>query len=189
MFRSGSSSTIVPVHTLDSLVAQGGLYVVAALSVVVWLTVPRPEKVALAVEMIVGLVLVAVLVKVAGAVHDDPRPFVVDPSLHPWFSHPADNGFPSDHTAVGSVTAFVVLRHRRAAGVGLLALAVLVGVARVLAHVHHTEDIVAGVLIGLVAALVGVLVWNRVGEMSWARRAGGTTVAEESASRGPIRRP
>jgi undecaprenyl-diphosphatase len=189
MFRSGSSSTISQVHSLDSLVAQGGLYVVAALAVVVWLTVSRPEKVALAVEMVVGLVVVAVLVKLAGAVHDDPRPFVVDPSLHPWFSHPADNGFPSDHTAVGSVTAFVVLRHRRVAGFGLLVLAVLVGVARVLAHVHHTEDIVAGVLIGLVAAALGVLVWSRVGSTPWARRASGTAPTPESASRGPIVRP
>jgi membrane-associated phospholipid phosphatase len=161
------------VHTLDSLVAQAGLYVVAALALVVWLTVPRPEKVSLAVEMVVGLVAVAVLVKVAGAVHNDPRPFVVDPSVHPWFSHPADNGFPSDHTAVGSVTAFVVLRHRRAAGLGLLVLAVLVGVARVLAHVHHVEDIVAGLLIGLVAAAAGVLAWRVVGGMPWAQRAGG----------------
>jgi membrane-associated phospholipid phosphatase len=189
MFRSGSAGTIGRVHSVDSLVAQGGLYVVAALAVVVWLSVSRPEKVALAVEMVVGLVVVAILVKVAGMAHDDPRPFVVDPSVHPWFSHPADNGFPSDHTAVGSVTAFVVLCHRRAAGLGLLVLAVLIGAARVLAHVHHTEDIVAGLVIGLVAAAVGVLVWGRVRGTSWARRAEGTPAARESASRGAIGRP
>ena len=172
------------VHTVVTAIAQGGLFVVAAIAVLVWLLASRPEKVALAVEMVVGLVVVAILVKVAGAVHTDPRPFVVDPSLHPWFSHPADNGFPSDHTAVGSVTAFVVLRHRRAAGAGLLVLAVLVGAARVLAHVHHVEDIVAGLLIGLVAAAVGVLAWGLLRHTPWARRAEGRQAAPETASQG-----
>lgn len=173
-----------PVHVLDSLVARGGLYVVAALALVVWWLMPRPEKVAVAVEMVVGLVAVAVLVKVAGAVHTDPRPFVADPSVQPWFAHPADNGFPSDHTAVGAVTAFVVLRHRRAAGVVLLVLAVLVGGARVLAHVHHVEDVVAGLLIGLVAAAGGVLAWGLLRRTSWAQRARGGQVARETASQG-----
>jgi len=177
------------VHALDSLVARDGLYVVAAVAFVVWLLMPRSEKVAVAVEMVVGLVAVAVLVKVAGALHTDPRPFVVHPSVQPWFSHPADNGFPSDHTAVGSVTAFVVLRHRRAAGVALLVLTVMVGMARVLAHVHHVEDIVAGLLIGFVAAGAGVLAWDVVRRTSWAQRAQGADVARESASRGPIARP
>jgi membrane-associated phospholipid phosphatase len=172
------------VHSAVSLVAQAGLYVVAVLAVVVWLTASRSEKVALAVEMVVGLVAVAVLVKVAGALHTDPRPFVVDPSVHPWFSHPADNGFPSDHTAVGSVTAFVVLRHRRAAGAGLLLLAVLVGAARVLAHVHHVEDILAGLLIGLVAAAGGVLAWGLLRHTAWAQRARGGRAAPETASQG-----
>jgi undecaprenyl-diphosphatase len=177
------------VHSTVSFVAQDGLYAVAALAVVVWLLMPRPEKVAVAVEMVVGLVAMGVLVKAAGALHTDPRPFVVDPSVHPWFSHPADNGFPSDHTAIGCVTAFVVLRHRRAAGVGLLVLAVVVGAARVLAHVHHVEDIVAGVGIGLLAAVTGVLAWRLVGDTSWARGAGGAQGAGESTSQPPVGRP
>jgi undecaprenyl-diphosphatase len=148
------------VHSVVSLVAQAGLYVVAALAVVVWLTVPRAEKVAMAVEMVVGLVAVAVLVKVAGAVHTDPRPFVQDPSLHPWFSHPADNGFPSDHTAVAAVTSFVVVRRRLVAGTCLLVITAMIGAARVLAHVHHVQDVVAGGLIGLVAAGAGALAWR-----------------------------
>jgi undecaprenyl-diphosphatase len=156
-------------------VAQAGLYILAALAVVVWVTVPRAEKVAMAVEMVVGLIVVAVLVKSAGAVHTDPRPFVVDPSVHPWFSHPADNGFPSDHTSVAAVTAFVVLAHRRAAGLVLLALAFVIGAARVVAHVHHVQDIVAGGLIGLVAAVLGVAAWHAVRRTAPARRLAGVS--------------
>jgi membrane-associated phospholipid phosphatase len=175
------------VHSVVAFVAQAGLYVVAALAVLVWLTVARPEKVAMAVEMVVGLLAVAVLVKLAGAVHTDPRPFVQDPSVHPWFSHPADNGFPSDHTAVAAMTSFVVLRHRRTAGLVLLAITALLGASRVVAHVHHVQDVVAGAAIGLVAALAGILAWRAVRGSSPARRAvgqGGVT-----ASRPVERRP
>jgi undecaprenyl-diphosphatase len=157
-------------HSADALVAQAGLYVLAVLAVAIWLTVPRAEKVAMAVEMVVGLVAVAILVKVAGAVHSDPRPFVENPSLRPWFSHPADNGFPSDHTAVAAMTAFVVVRRRLTAGLVLLAITVLIGAARVLAHVHHVQDVVAGLVIGLGAAAAGALAWRAVDDWTLVRR-------------------
>jgi len=146
------------VSTVVSAVAQYALFVVALGALLVWVRVPsRQEKVALAVEAVLAMLLVAVLVKVAGAVHTDPRPFVVDPHLRPLFPHPPDNGFPSDHTALATAVAAVVCVHRRWAGLVLLAVAVCLGAARVLAHVHHTQDIVAGVLIGLLAAAVAVL--------------------------------
>ena len=166
-------------HTVVSAVAQDGLYLVALLAVGIWLLAPRPDKVAMAVEMVVGLVAVAILVKVAGAVHTDPRPFVQDPSVQPWFSHVADNGFPSDHTAVGTVTSLVVLRHRRTPGLVLLALTALVAASRVIAHVHHVQDVVAGGVIGLVSAAIGVLAWRAVCSTGPVRR-----VARETASPG-----
>jgi len=167
------------VHTVVSAVAQNGLYLVALLAVGVWLLAPRPDRVAMAVEMVVGLVAVAILVKVAGAVHTDPRPFVQDTSVHPWFSHVADNGFPSDHTAVGTLTSLVVLRHRRTTGLVLLALTAVIAASRVIAHVHHVQDVVAGGVIGLVSAAIGALAWGAVSTAGPARR-----VAGETASRG-----
>jgi undecaprenyl-diphosphatase len=138
-------------------IAQDGLYLIALGALLVWLFVPLGEKVLLAVQVVVALVVAAVLIKVAAAVHSDPRPFVANPHLHPWFAHARDDGFPSDHTTIGATVAFVVLAHRRLVGALLVLLAIAVGVARVLAHVHHAEDIVAGVVIGLVAAGVGLL--------------------------------
>ena len=150
---------------MDSLtvaVAQYVLFVVAAAALLLWVLAAGRERVVLAVEVVVAALVVAVLVKVAGQLHADPRPFVVDPSVRPLFAHPADNGFPSDHTALASAVALVVLCHRRWLGVVLLALAVAIGVTRVAAHVHHVQDIVAALVIGAVAAFVGVLVGRAV---------------------------
>ena len=173
---------------MDSLivaVAEYALYAVALTAVVVWLLAPRPGKVAMAVQALVAVVLVGVLVKTAGAVHADPRPFVVNPSLRPLFAHPADNGFPSDHTALTAAVAAVVAVHRRAVGIALFVVALLIGAARVAAHVHHVPDIVAGALIGLVAAGIGVLVWSLVSHRLPARLTG----VDGSGSRTPEASP
>ena len=144
------------------VVAQYALFVVAAAAVVVWLMALRRDKVSLAIEVVVAMALVAVMIKVAGAIHSDPRPFVQNAALKPLFLHPADNGFPSDHTALAAVIAAVVSQYRRWIGWALALLAILIGAARVAANVHHTQDIVAGLIIGYLAAVVALVLRRQV---------------------------
>ena len=148
------------VNQLTVIVAQYALFVVAAAAVVVWLMASRPDKVSLAVEAVVAMVLVAVMVKVAGAIHVDARPFVQNPAVKPLFLHPADNGFPSDHTALATAISVVVWQYRRRVAWAMVVLSVLIGAARVAAHVHHTQDIVAALIIGCVAAAGALLLWR-----------------------------
>jgi undecaprenyl-diphosphatase len=150
------------VNSLIVAVAQYLPFVIVAAGAVVWLLAPRSGKVAMVVESVVALAAVGVLILVAASLHTDPRPFVVDPSVRPLFAHPADNGFPSDHTALSMTVAALVWVQRRTVGAVLAVLALCVGAARVLAHVHHTQDIVAGAVIGVAAAAIGVLVWSLV---------------------------
>jgi membrane-associated phospholipid phosphatase len=149
-------------QTVVVAVAQYALYVVAAAAVAVWWMASRRQKVSLAFEAVVAMVLVAVLVKVAGAVHSDPRPFVQNPALKPLFHHPADNGFPSDHTALAAAIASVVSQYRRWVGLAMALLAIAIGLARVFAHVHHIQDIVAGLVIGCLAAILAIILWRQV---------------------------
>jgi undecaprenyl-diphosphatase len=147
---------------MDSLIAAVAQYLpflVAVVAGIIWLFLPRRDKVGLAVEAIVSLVIAVVLIQLAAATHTDPRPFVVDPSIRPLFTHPADNGFPSDHTTLAATVALLVMTYRRWLGAALLAASVSVGVARVAAHVHHGQDIVAGVLIAVVAVGVTAAAW------------------------------
>jgi len=55
----------------------------------------------------------------------------VDPSVKPLFAYPADNGFPSDHTALAATVALVVMTYRRWLGAALPAAGIVLGVARV----------------------------------------------------------
>ncbi len=131
------------------------LYAVALGAAVTWLVSPRARKLSFALAAALAAGAVGVLVKVMGAVWTDPRPFVVDHTT-PAIAHSADNGFPSDHTALATAIALVVLTRNRIAGVVLLVLALVLAAARVAAHVHHVPDIIGGLGAGAVAAAVGV---------------------------------
>jgi undecaprenyl-diphosphatase len=82
---------------------------------------------------------------------DRPRPFADHPAvllLPP--SH--DPSFPSDHAAfVFAIAVAVYLSHRRAGLVALM-IATLVGFARVYVGEHYVSDVLAGAVIGALAA-------------------------------------
>jgi undecaprenyl-diphosphatase len=146
------------VNTLIVWVAQYLLFGLALVAGLMWLRLDRAGKLRLAVEAVLGLAVLGLGLWIAGSLHVDPRPFVQDPSTAPLFPHPADNGFPSDHAAAGGLLTALVLRYRRPLGALVGVGAVLVAVARVAAHVHHVQDVVAGLLIGLAAGAVGILI-------------------------------
>lgn len=127
---------------------------VAGFAAIWWLAEDRRGKVTLALAAVLGVAVVGVLILVAGALHTDPRPFVANPSIHPLIAHAPDNGFPSDHSAAaGLIATLIALRHRWY-GAAMAIGAVAIAAARVAAHVHHVQDVAAGLALGAVAALV-----------------------------------
>ena len=143
-------------NTLIVVVAQYLLYGLVVVAGVLWVTRSRRDKAVLTGEAIVGLILVGIGIWLASALHSDPRPFVHDPASKPLFLHPADNGFPSDHSAAGALLAALTFRYKRWLGVIVGVAAVAVGTARVAAHVHHGQDIVAGLAIGVIAGALAI---------------------------------
>lgn len=162
---------------MDSLIVAIAQYLpllIPVVAVVVWLFLPAKDKVGLATQAVAALVIAVVLIQFAAVTHTDPRPFVVDPSIRPLFAHARDNGFPSDHTTLAATVAFLVMIYRRWLGAVLLAASILTGVARVVAHVHHGQDIAAAVLIAAVAVGITAAGWawvrprlpGRLGELA-----------------------
>ena len=145
---------------LVSAVAQFLPILVPVAAAAIWLTLPRREKAGLAVQAVLAVVVVMALIQLAAGLHSDPRPFVVDPTVRPLFAHPADNGFPSDHTALAATVALLVMLYRRKLGAVLLSASVIAGAARVAAHVHHAQDIIGALLIAVVAVAVVSAGWH-----------------------------
>ena len=93
------------------------------------------------------------MASVAGLLYYNPPPFVVEQTV-PLIPHEADNGFPSDHTLYAMVAAADIFIYRRKIGILLGILAVLVGVFRVIAGIHHPIDIVGGIAIAIAATCI-----------------------------------
>lgn len=89
----------------------------------------------------------------AGILYYNPPPFVLEHTI-PLIPHPADNGFPSDHTLYTMVASATMFMYRRKIGILLGILAVLVGICRVLAGIHHPIDIVGSVAIAIAATYI-----------------------------------
>ncbi|WP_169735682.1 phosphatase PAP2 family protein [Intrasporangium oryzae] len=153
-------------QTLIVLMATYGLFLIVAGAAFAWLRAGWTDRTRMVVAGVVALVAVGVLIKAGSMLWTDPRPFVVD-GRPPMIAHPADNGFPSDHSAMAAVVAGTVLWWRRRLGLALLVLAVLVAASRVAARVHHVPDVTAGLAFGLVAAAVGVIVSGLLVSRSW----------------------
>jgi undecaprenyl-diphosphatase len=86
-----------------------------------------------------------------------PRPYIAHPKdSHLFIPGSHDPSFPSDHaTAAFAIAVSIWLRHRRAGWLAL-GLATILSVSRVAVGTHYPTDVLAGALIGTLAA---VLLW------------------------------
>ena len=78
------------------------------------------------------------------------RPFQIDGFMPLTLTTPWDGAFPSGHTAMAFALSVTILKHDRKVGILYLIMAGLVGVARIMAHVHYPIDIVGGAVIGTI---------------------------------------
>lgn len=102
---------------------------------------------------VIALPLGYILAKLAGLVYNNPRPFVVDGAT-PMFAHLPDNGFPSGHTFFSGILAVILYRFNKKLGISFFALSVLIGLARVLAHVHHVIDVIGSLIIVIITGFI-----------------------------------
>ena len=85
--------------------------------------------------------------------YDRARPYEAHAIRHPWSSS-TDASFPSDHTSLSFAIAFAVLAFDTVAGVVFIVVAAIIGVGRLFIGAHYPGDVLAGLAVGLVAALV-----------------------------------
>lgn len=132
------------------------------------LMLPKDRWAGYVVTACLAALLAIVLTQIAGAAHYDPRPFTRGvPALVP---HTADNGFPSDHTVLSVTAALLALQASRRVGAGLLLLAAVVGIGRIVAGLHAPIDVLAGAAIGALAVVTASCVWRLLDRLIWGRR-------------------
>lgn len=133
------------------------LFIVLPLLWILSLVLPRMNKKLLVqgfLSAIFAAPAVLTMVWVASRIMYSSRPFVVN-NFTPLIPHVANNGFPSDHTTFCILFASLTFYNNKKLGVVGFALALLVGLSRIMAGVHSFADIVGGVVIGFTAATIG----------------------------------
>lgn len=88
------------------------------------------------------------------------RPCWIDSSVPLLIPNPTDYSFPSGHTMHGFAAATVVFLHNRRAGILALCLAALIAFSRLYLFVHFPSDIVGGMIIGILVALLVCRLWK-----------------------------
>jgi undecaprenyl-diphosphatase len=100
--------------------------------------------------------------QLVGALWFEQRPFVALHGVTMLLAHPADNSFPSDHAVIAGALAVGTLLFARRWGIVAVVVAVLLALARVYAGMHYPLDVIAGLAIGALVALVVVGVVAKV---------------------------
>jgi undecaprenyl-diphosphatase len=143
-------------HTLITILAQYLIIVpIVAELVFLWRLKSERDRLKFVAEGLVAAVLVLILARIGSALYNNPRPYIVA-HIQPYFSASTDNGFPSDHTLLSSFLAMLIWHHNRRWGWVLLAIAVIIGLARVAGKVHHLVDIGGALAFSIVGVTAGV---------------------------------
>lgn len=130
------------------------LFLVVILIALIWAYIiykkKRKDLIKILNTAILSLPLAYIIAKILSHFIQDPRPFVVE-HTQPLIAHAADNGFPSDHTLLTMTIAAIVFTFNKKLGIILTILSLIVGIARVMARVHHPLDILGSIVISIVS--------------------------------------
>ncbi len=148
------SCTIVAVDNLIIFCAKYLIFVIVLISLIVWLKAATKNRWQFAIAVVLAGIIALALSKISGVLYYHPRPFVTQ-GIVPLISHGNDNGFPSEHTLLAMTLSAVIYYYRPRLAAGLFGLTLLVGTARVLAHVHSPIDILGGLILGAIAGWAG----------------------------------
>lgn len=157
--QPGTSETLLK---LASLCASGVIVSVPVILLGLWFLGGRQGH-RQALFCTLSILIALVLGSLCGSLWFHPRPFMI-PLGHTWISHPADNGFPSDHGLVMFSMAFALLSlGQRRMGVCVLIASLSVVWARIFLGVHFPLDMVGAALVSGMAIVVTKRVWQACG--------------------------
>lgn len=91
-----------------------------------------------------------------------PRPCAVDSSVRLLIPFPSEYSFPSGHTLNGFTAATVIFMYFKVAGIPALFLAATIAFSRMYLFVHYPTDILAGIVLGVLDAVVAFIFVTKI---------------------------
>lgn len=90
-----------------------------------------------------------------------PRPFMQNPDVVLNISPPSGYSFPSGHSCSSFAAATVMLVRDKRFGIPALILVFLIAFSRLYNYVHFPSDVVCGIILGIICAVVVLVVFKK----------------------------
>ena len=157
-----AGSVLTPFMSFISLLGKGGIFLIILSLSLLLFRKTRRFGTAMAIGIALGALLVNVFLKVAIA---RPRPYAdVEGFYYPlWVlmgQHmESDMSFPSGHTnvAFAAMLPLFILGNKKTSWLALV-FGILMGISRIYLVVHYPTDVIAGLITGTIAGIVGTLI-------------------------------
>jgi membrane-associated phospholipid phosphatase len=117
----------------------------------------RATQVAASVWAAMSVLVALGIGQLVGGIFGRARPYAVISGVHVLVDRTTDVSFPSDHATIAGAVAVGLLLTGRRWGLLATAVAVLMAFTRVYVGAHYLSDVVAGVVLGAIVAVLGHL--------------------------------
>jgi len=129
-------------------------YLVAGAIILFFLIKDKKEKIKYLILTLLSVILSRLIItEIIRFFWYRPRPFVAY-AVNSLIKHSASASFPSGHIAFLFALSMAILFFNKKFGIAFLIISLLVGLARVFVGVHYPLDILGGIVIGIISAIV-----------------------------------
>ena len=148
----------IPMMVIGYLGEAGGIWIIAGI-VMLFFKKTRATGVMVLTALLLVFLVGEVAIKHLVA---RPRPFLFNTDITLNIYAPPGHSFPSSHTALGFAASIIIfIRERKAFGIPALILAFLIGFSRLYNYVHFPSDVLGGMLLGTMLALLTLFVFRK----------------------------
>ena len=113
----------------------------------------KEYKIMIAEALFSAILARFVITNIIRFIYFRPRPFV-NYQVNLLLNHKMEGSFPSGHAAFFFALSFVVYFFEKKAGILFLTISLLMGLARIFVGIHYPSDILGGIFVGMISALL-----------------------------------
>lgn len=153
-------SFLDPIMAFLSYMGEMGIFWIVLGIVFVIFKKTRSMGVMMLCAMLIGFLIGEIGIK---NLVNRPRPFMLNTDYVLNIGIPSGSSFPSGHSCSSLAAATVMLIKDKRFGIPALVLALLIVFSRLYNYVHFPSDVLCGMLLGVICAVVVVLVFKKTG--------------------------
>jgi len=149
-----------PVMAFFSYLGEKGIFWIAIGLIMLFFKRTRATGLMLLCAMLLGFLIGEIGLK---NIIDRARPFTQSTNVVPNISLPSSSSFPSGHSASSAAAAAVLVgRHGRYA-IPAVVVAALIAFSRLYNYVHYPSDVICGIILGTLCALMVMFIFKKTG--------------------------